>query len=268
MHESISMPGMEPHISTSLSSSDAKILNTVFDPESGPEAPRVLVDPSLPPDAHITDLDLLSALRRREVVAVKLVEKISPMEPEEKKDLVYQEALAMLDAIISDHEDYASAWNNRAQLRRWRYGDRNVLTTKTEEISTAAWEARRTIIAALHDLDTAISLASPSSSSIAVSPAQGKLLAQAWTQRAAIFWGVAKDLGSHGTQVIPNLAQEECMWTKWSKSRFEEEGSRCFYMAGLYGSEVGKAMAVLSNPTAKLCGGIVKEAMRRERCGA
>jgi hypothetical protein len=36
----------------------------------------------------------------------------------------------------------------------------------------------------------------------------------------------------------------------------------------VFGSEVGKAMAVVSNPHARLCGNIVKEALRRERCGA
>ena len=50
----------------------------------------------------------------------------------------------------------------------------------------------------------------------------------------------------------------------WDRMRFEEEGSRCFFMAGVYGSEVGKAMAVAANPYARLCGSIVKEAMRRE----
>lgn len=35
-------------------------------------------------------------------------------------------------------------------------------------------------------------------------------------------------------------------------------------MGGRYGNEVAKALAVASNPTAKLCGAIVKEAMRKE----
>jgi hypothetical protein len=34
-------------------------------------------------------------------------------------------------------------------------------------------------------------------------------------------------------------------------------------MGGRYGNEVAKALAVSMNPTAKLCGEIVKDAMRR-----
>ena len=35
-------------------------------------------------------------------------------------------------------------------------------------------------------------------------------------------------------------------------------------MAGRYGDEMGKGLAVSTNPTAKLCGEMVKEAMRKE----
>ncbi len=45
---------------------------------------------------------------------------------------------------------------------------------------------------------------------------------------------------------------------------FEESASRDFTMGGRYGNEVAKALAVASNPTAKLCGAMVKEAMRKE----
>jgi hypothetical protein len=208
-------------------------------------------------------------LRTQEVAAVKLVEGCSGKDDNEKQD-VYLRALEILNIIISQNPLYASAWNNRAQLGRWRYGDRAVLTTKTAEPSKETLEARPRIVQAMKDLDTAIALASPKSKDGAVSPAQGKLLAQAWTQRAAIFWGVAKDLGTSGTSLthLPEDESGKLEWAAWDKTRFEEEGSRCFFMAGLYGSEVGRAMAVLSNPTAKLCGSIVKEAMRRERCGA
>jgi hypothetical protein len=209
----------------------------------------------------------LSRLRKREVEAVKVVETYTSQDGDEvAKHNTYLKALGTLDAVIEENPEYASAWNNRAQLRRWRYGDRGVLTRKSEEVvSTQAMEARRTISLALHDLATALSLASPAPNA-PVSSTQGKILASAWTQRAAIFWGAAKDLSSSTTKLIPPEDGEVALeWAGWDKTRFEEEGSRCFYMAGVYGSEVGRAMAVLSNPTAKLCGKIVGEAMRRER---
>lgn len=261
-----------------LTPSDAKILATVFDPESAPEAAQINVDPNQPQDPYIRDTALLASLRVEELVAVKLIEDYSkaPVEQqsEEAKQGVFLKALAVLSDIAERHPKYASVWNNQAQLRRWRYGDRGVLAANTTDcgrtVNSPTLEARNAIVHALQDLDTAIALASPRSQNAAVSPAQGRLLAQAWTQRAAIFWGTARDLQSpEMTLVAPSHGDdsEEPDWMSWSSTRFEEEGSRCFFMAGLYGSEVGRAMAVLSNPTAKLCGGIVKEAMRRERCG-
>ena len=259
-----------PQIQPALSASDTKILHAVFDPESAPEAPRISVDPSLPLDPHITDPEVLASLRSREVAAIKVIEGSSSStgnEEEGVKHAAYLDAKARLDAIIAEQPTYASAWNNRAQLSRWRYGDRGVLTRKSSDADTLperAIQAQQALSQALTDLSTAISLATPSTSQgpgSAVSPSQGKILAQAWTQRAAIYWGVAKDLSVPGTTLI----KSEREWEGWDKMRFEEEGSRAFFVAGLYGSEVGRAMAVLSNPTAKLCGSIVKEALRRER---
>jgi hypothetical protein len=54
---------------------------------------------------------------------------------------------------------------------------------------------------------------------------------------------------------------------KWSTVEFEEAASRDFMMAGRYGNEIGKGLAVSTNPTAKLCGEMVKEAMRKEYAG-
>jgi hypothetical protein len=249
-----------------LSNNDARILNAVFDPESATEAPKIEIDPILPPDQHIRNLSLLTALRAQELSAIRLVEAYSssPKSLVSEKHSVYVKALHIISGLVADHPKYASAYNNRAQLHRWRYGDRGVLVQPGNSKGSSEGGARIAAENALHDLDIAISLASPSSKANTVSPSQGKLLAQAWTQRAAILWGAAKDLESGG-QVI--VGEEDVEWRNWDKTRFEEEGSRSFFMAGIYGSQVGKAMAVVSNPHAKLCGSIVQEAMKRERCG-
>ena len=258
---------MQPLIN--LSVNDSKILNAVFDPESAPEAPKVTVDPLLPPDPQISNLGLLTALRAQEAAMIRLVERCTPARStlsddseaqQEDKDAVYKKALHILNGITADHPNYASAYNNKAQLRRWRFGDRGVLAMRSSSEKTSP-EAASAIMETLRDLDTVIRLASPSKTG-AVSVMQGKLLAQAWTQRAAVFWGAAKDLAHEDAEVV------EGEWEDWDTTRFEEEGSRCFFIAGLYGSEMGRAMAVMSNPTAKLCGNIVREALKRERCSA
>jgi len=53
----------------------------------------------------------------------------------------------------------------------------------------------------------------------------------------------------------------------WSVVEFEEAASRDFMMGGRLGNEVAKQMAVVANPTAKLCGDMVREAMRKEYAG-
>lgn len=248
-----------------LSTNDTKILDAVFDPESAPSAPKISIDPILPSDSQIRNLSLLTALRAQEVSAIRLVEAYTPSDGATQKHIVYLKASHILSGLIADHPNYASAYNNRAQLRRWRFGDRGVLVGGESEKNNDAEMSRNAITEAVRDLDSAIQLATPAPGFNAVFPAQGKLLAQAWTQRAAIFWGAAKDLESGG-KVLES--EERIEWENWDKTRFEEEGSRCFFMAGVFGSEVGKAMAVVSNPHARLCGSIVREALRRERCGA
>jgi hypothetical protein len=264
--------------SIDLSRNDTKILDTVFDPESSTSTPNIEVDPLLSSDPHIQSLSLLTALRAQELSAIRIVEKYTPSAPstprgpssldseedsqqEDGKDIAYQKALHILNGIIADHPTYGSAYNNRAQLQRWRFGDKQTLVQHQPQDPVST----RAISNALRDLDTTISLASPAHSK--VSPQQGRLLAQAWTQRAAIFWAAAKDMAITGMRVV-DCGHTETPWREWDKTSFEEEGSRCFYMAGLYGSEVGRAMAVIANPHARLCGNIVKEALRRERCGA
>jgi len=122
------------------------------------------------------------------------------------------------------------------------------------------------------DINTSTQLASPVGAGAAVSPNQARLLSQAWTQRGAIFWGLAKkskpnklprkedDIYSKSDR----LEGQPENWRSWDSMRLEEEGSRSFFMAGMYGSEIGRTMAVKTNPYARMCAGIVKEAMRSE----
>lgn len=249
---------------STLSLADAKILTQVFDPESGPAKAEIIVDPSLPQDQHITDAALLGELRSREKAAIKLIEgyESSQDRTAKPKDDAYRAALQLLDEIIEEQPLYASARNNRAQLRRWRFGDRNMICQHRIRKDAGRSQAAS---AAVHDLQQAVSLASPARPQDAVSPAQGKLLAQTHTQLGALYLGASKDLAS--SQDESDNDPLEVMLeksTSWTKERFEEEASRCFYLGGLYGNEVAKALAVHTNPHAKLCGGIVKEALRKE----
>ena len=246
--------------SKELSKADSRVLAQVFDPESAPEKPEVLVDPDLPEDCHVVNSETLSNLKVREKAAISLIEQFEKTNSgNQSKETAYWKSLAILDELIEENPQYASAQNNRAQLRRWRYGDRDTLCQKAGNVDP---ERRDAGIAAVKDLQQSLALASPERPQDAVSPAQGRLLAQSFTQLAAIFYAAFKDLDSPSVMEVAPLDS-----SVWGKDRFEDEASRLFYLGGLYGNEVAKALAVRTNPHAKLCGSIVKEAMRKELAG-
>ncbi|KAF8539170.1 hypothetical protein BDD12DRAFT_738134 [Trichophaea hybrida] len=87
------------------------------------------------------------------------------------------------------------------------------------------------------DLEKAIELASPTGGLLAeVSELQGKVLQQAWTQLGVMRLGEGR----------------------------EEEAVRAFTEGARFGGDVARGMCVKLNPVARLCGSIVKEAMRKE----
>lgn len=245
-----------------LSKADSKVLAQVFDPESALGKAEVLVDPSLPADRHILDTELLNQLKAREREAIAFIEQFEksglPSNAQGKRE-AFRSAITILDDLISSHPNYASARNNRAQLRRWRYGDRHTLC---QPKAHADAERSAAGVAAMKDLKSAIDLASPARPQDGVSATQGRLLAQSTTQLAALYYAASKDLDATDQMYIVELDS-----VQWSKDRFEEEASKLFYLGGLYGNEVAKALAVHTNPHAKLCGNIVKEAMRKELAG-
>jgi hypothetical protein len=250
-----------------LSQGDERILNAVFDPESAPEAPTVIINPSLSADPHILDLGILRVIKDKELQAVKLIETASstpkialrsPPGSSTKTSAIdiqaYNRALELLTSITIQHPKYASVYNNRAQLRRWRYQD--LVTSSDSEVITALNNT-------ISDLKQAIALSSPATPASQISPQQAKTLVQAWTQLGAVYIAISRRNASH-QPVKSTMTTENDNWNTWDSMRLEEEGSRCFYMAGLCGSEMGKGLAVKMNPYARLCGGIVKEAMKRE----
>ena len=243
-----------------LSKADSRVLAQVFDPESALEKAEVLVDACLPEDSHIVNSETLAALKIREKTAIRIIEEFEMKSPGSgDKDVAYRGSLAILDQLIEEYPQYASARNNRAQIRRWRFGDRNTLCQKKTDFDL---ERRNAGFAAVKDLQHSLALASPERPQDAVSPAQGRLLAQSFTQLAALFYAAFKDLDSPSVMDVASLDSKV-----WSRDRFEDEASRLFYLGGLYGNEVAKALAVHTNPHAKLCGSIVKEAMRKEMAG-
>ncbi len=119
------------------------------------------------------------------------------------------------------------------------------------------------------DLARGIDLLSPKTIFGAVSPQQATNLANLHMQRGQLFRVAAQKLTKNGTTVEHATLKAEFRLqqqkqSSWSRLDFEENASRDFMIAGRYGNEIGKALAVATNPTAKLCGEMVKEAMKKE----
>lgn len=242
---------------TTLSKTDARILACVFDPESVQASQSVAVDPSLPEDNHISDREVLQRIATRQQDAIRLIEQFEKDErtTDSSKEKTYKAALAILDDLIAEYPNYAAAWNDRAQLLRWRYGDHNTICQDPSDIDKERAEMGSQ---AVKDLRTALRSAAPARPEDPVSPKQGRLLAQSYTQLGALLLAASKDLDNQEYAVVSAGFED------WTKLRFEDEASRAFFLGGEYGNEVARALAVHTNPHAKLCGSVVEEAIRRE----
>ena len=103
------------------------------------------------------------------------------------------------------------------------------------------------------DLSRAIHLALPASSpSAPVSEYAARILRTAYSHRAYLYLKAVETATE-----LNGLA----------KSEIEELASRDFAAAARFGDEVAREMSVRTNPYAKMCGAIVRNALREERKG-
>lgn len=254
-----------------LTRRDINVLEKIKDPESDPSL-MVQVDPTLPKDPHISDpaeYQTISQQERDIILAIQNLEMQQAKMPPSSKphgDIAaeYQKCVARLGQLVQDHPQYASARNNRAQALRRLYGDKMLVSgaprhpqALLQEVADA--ERLDTAKTVLSDLDCAISLLTPKAAYSRLSPQVARTLSNAHTQRAAIYLMTSKLLGSNPVSVDAGRPE-----AGWSKLDFEERASRDFAMGGRYGNEIAKALAVSTNPTAKLCGQMVREAMKKE----
>ena len=254
---------------SSLSHRDINVLEKIRDPESDPST-GVLVDSNLPKDPVITDPDTYERVVQRErdiVLAMQQIEvriSASKQRPSEAAK-EYRACVSTLGQLISDYPRYASARNNRAQALRRLYGDLMMLPGRTDTEAlvpdASAAEKSEAVATALGDLDEAIKLLTPRSLFTAISPQAGKTLSMAHTQRAAIYHLTSKALLQPEDGVEVGGARKE---SGWARIEFEGAASRDFALGGRYGNDIAKGLAVSTNPTAKLCGEIVREAMKKE----
>ena len=166
-----------------------------------------------------------------------------PLQPKESRQLQSIESRAirlaeqgfleeaeseLSQAIEQFPTEKPSLWNNRAQVKRLSHDVRG----------------------ALDDIAQAIKLATPSRDTVPSTECR-KVLLHAYAHRATIYMMAARG-------EIPELRGDE------SVERLEEYASHDFATAGQYGSDIARAMAVRTNPYAKMCGAIVQNALKKE----
>lgn len=226
------------------------------------------MDPNLPKDPIITDPSTYERVVQKERDIVLAMQQIETQLAEMKQTTSnsieeYRKCVSTLGQLISEHPRYASARNNRAQALRRLYGDMMALPGKSDPSAlvqdASGVERSEAAITALSDLDEAIKSLTPKSLFASISPQAGRTLSMSHTQRAAIYHMTAKSW-EPGDKADVGVRKE----SNWTKIEFEEAASRDFASGGRYGNEIAKGLAVSTNPTAKLCGQIVREAMKKE----
>ncbi|PLN81732.1 hypothetical protein BDW42DRAFT_168134 [Aspergillus taichungensis] len=242
----------------SLTTNDSAVLQALFDAESSPSS-AVTIDPSLPPfppHLHIT-AETYEGLKARELAIIRT------LQPSDVSPETIRSALQNLDALITEHPTYPPAYMNRAQAQRLLITTTTTTPATTQSSNDDADEqifipANASAASALFDdLGRTIAYATPKSPADAVSTVQARVLADAHTHRAYLLLKLKRarqDGSDGGPEKLKGCAPEE----------IEEMASRDFFLGGRFGNKVAQQMAVQTNPYAKMCGAIVKEALRKE----
>jgi hypothetical protein len=229
---------------STLSANDARVLNALFDPETLPSSvaksqDASAIDTSLPPHPHIfaSQLSILEAQQN------DIVRRISTSSSISEIDAAVQE----LNEIVEETPSYASAYINRAMLLRMKLESQ--LSATQHIFSNSVTDVQPLFT----NLSRAIHLSLPASSPTApVSSYEAKILRTAYSHRAYLYLKAAET----GTS-LHNL----------KKSELEELASKDFAAAAKYGDEVAREMSVRTNPYAKMCGAIVRNALKEEMSG-
>lgn len=215
-----------------LTTNDRAVFGALFDPEAS-------LDRGIHIDDKVEDTydkHTLRTIQETEREALGLIDSQFPVERDTRK------AISELNSIIEEYPAYASAWNNRAQARRL----------------LAPYEAPDYICDVFYDLGEAIKLASPLSPTKPVSTLNATVLASAHTHRGYLLWRASR------SESFRSLMSQISQLRDLSSAQLEESASRDFALGGRYGNKTAQSLAVKTNPYAKLCGSIVKEALQKE----
>jgi hypothetical protein len=226
---------------TALSANDARILNALFDPETLPSSVAKFRDESSI-DTTLSPLPSLSApqLAALEASQNAIIASVTNTSTPE----TIAAAIADIDATATANPLYPSPLVNRAMLRRL------ALEAELPVDGPTIFSHPPAALAPLFDdLARALLLSAPASVA-PVSAYQARILRTAFSHRAYLYLKAAE-----ARAAVEGLGAAE----------LEERASRDFAAAARYGDEVAREMSVRTNPYAKMCGAIVRNALKEER---
>lgn len=237
---------------SSLTSNDEAVLSALFDPESSPSS-LISISKTAPSLPHIPDTTLPD-LQRQELEAIKSLDHESPSR------VSIESAISNLSHLIVQQPQYAPAYLNRAQATRLLIGEeRDLFQPQNSNL----------ISRILSDLNQTISLATPTSPSSPLSNLQATILSKAHTHRGYLCLKASHV--ARTTTSKPNPATATTTNTPLppetsgiTAADWEEMASKDFFLGGRYGNKIAQELSVKTNPYAKMCGEIVREAMRKE----
>jgi len=249
-----------------LTPNDATILSALFDPESlsssvSAATNTARIDSSLPslpqiPDSELADLEI----KQKEMIA-----RLSANESQIEEVLSIKKEL---DEAISRHSNYPSAYLNRAQVNRISLESRPGGSDAIFSSENLAQNGGR-VDELFTDLSAAIKVSSPKSQNDPVSPFQARILRSAHSHRAYLYLKASETLfPSPFSSDTDSTSGEVALLNALeglSKTDMEDLASKDFSKAAWYGDEVAREMSVRTNPYARMCGAIVRNAIREER---
>ncbi|GAM82491.1 hypothetical protein ANO11243_004710 [Dothideomycetidae sp. 11243] len=224
-----------------LSANDSRVLSALFDPESSPSgAVHIETNSTVLPGLSQKECDVLAA---QEAAILQALDVARP------SPSVLQDTHAAVSDLLARNTGYAPAYVDRAQITRMML-DTHMIFTQAQETHSRAL---------LSDLQDAIRLASPAEPQDGVSAVQARVLAAAHTHRGLLLLKAA-DLRARGEKVFGAGEALNGM----DSVEVESLASKDFFLGGRYGNKIAQQLSVKTNPYAKMCGAIVKEAMQKE----
>lgn len=223
-----------------LTTRDSFVLKSIFDPEATAASTKhASSQTSLPGMAE----DKFSDRRSAELEIISQLQN-GTSDPE-----AIHKAVQDLSSLIEESPGYASAYVNRAQASRLLIPTSGLFTSNHAQASGQL----------LKDLQKGIQLAEPTEPDQELSTHQTTVLAAAYTHRGFLLLKIADII--HNGEQVPGVGDK---LQSASAESIEEQASQDFAAGGQYGSKEAREMAVRTNPYAKMCGAIVKEAIRKE----